>query len=115
MTEFAENLSYEDLLAENAKLKRKCEELKKENELLKNKVIDLKDIQSYEICKFFSNCRNLAKTAKKFLYDDIVDCGDDIVYFNGSSDCIQSADDYKEYYFLKYGRHQESYDEDDDE
>ena len=54
------------------------------------------------------------KTAKKFLYDDIVDCGDDIVYYNGSSDCIQSADDYKEYYFLKYGRHQESYDEDDE-
>ena len=107
MTEFVDNLSYEELLAENANLKQKCKELKKQNEILEEKIINLKDIQSYEICKFFSNCRSLAKTAKKFLYDDIVDCGDDIVYYNDCSDSIQGADDYKEYYFLKYGRNLE--------
>jgi hypothetical protein len=113
MAKFVDNLSYEELLAENAKLKRKCEELKKQNEILEEKIINLKDIQSYEICKFFFNCRSLAETAKKFLYEDIVDCGDDIVYYNGCSVSIQSADDYKEYYFLKHGRNVDEDNEDE--
>ena len=118
MTEFVDNLSYEELLAENANLKITCEEFKKEIELLKNKIVNLKDKindfqdnQSDEICEFFNDCNSLKKTAKHFLYDNIVDCGDDLINFNGCTDAIQDAKDYKEYYFQKYG-HNEDSDED---
>lgn len=105
------NLTYEELLAENKKLKNKCDELKKENEKIKDKINKIRENQGYEICEFFNDCNSLKKTAKHFVYDDIVECGDDIVYFNDCSDAIQDAKDYKEYYRLKYGK---EVDEDDD-
>ena len=107
-------LTYEELLAENTKLKNKCDELTKENKKLKNKINDIRDYQGYEICEYFNDCDSLKATAEHFLYDDIVECGEDLIHFNGCSDAIQSASDYKEYYRLAYGKDYNSDDSDSD-
>ena len=100
--------TYEELLAEIDKLKNKCDELTKENKKLISKINYIRDEQGYEISEFFFDCNSLKITAEKFFYDDIVDCGNDIIHFQGCSDAIQCAKDYKEYCRL-------AYDEDSDE
>jgi hypothetical protein len=103
--------TYEELLAEIDKLKNKCDELTKENKKLISKINYIRDEQGYEISEFFFDCYSLKITAEKFFYDDIVDCGNDIIHFQGCPDAIQCAKDYKEYCSLAYG---DDSDEDDD-
>ena len=102
--------TYDELLAEIEKLKIKCDELKEKNEILTSKITWMRDEQGYEISEFFFDCNSLKITAEKFFYDDIVDCGNDIIHFQGCSDAIQCAKDYKEYCSLAYG---DDSDEDD--
>jgi len=102
--------TYDELLAEIEKLKIKCDELKEKNEILTSKITWMRDEQGYEISEFFFDCNSLKITAEKFFYDDIVDCGNDIIHFQGCSDAIQCAKDYKEYCSLVYG---DDSDEDD--
>ena len=89
--------TYEELLAEIDKIKNKCDELTKENNKLMSKINNLRDIQGYEICEFFFDCNSLKITAEKYSYDDIVECGYDLIEFQGCSDVIKCAEDYKEY------------------
>jgi len=101
--DFKDNISYEELLAELSKFKNKCDELTKQNKILERKIRTLQDNQGYEICEFFNNCNSLKETAQYFLYDNILDCGYALIDFNGCSDAICDAKDYKEFRFLAYG------------
>lgn len=102
--------TYEELLAEIDKIKNKCDELTKENKKLISKINYIRDEQGYEISEFFFDCNSLKITAEKYYYDDIVECGGDIIHFQGCPDAIQCAKDYKEYCRLVYD---EDSDEDD--
>jgi hypothetical protein len=51
-------------------------------------------------------------TAEKYFYDDIVECGYDLIEFQGCTDVIQCAKDYKEYCSLVYDSDEE--DDNDD-
>ena len=105
--------TYEELLAEIDKLKNKCDELTKENKKLISKINNLRDIQAYEISEFFFACNSLKITAEKYFYDDIVECGYDLIEFQGCTDVIQCAEDYKEYCHLEYDEDIESDDDKD--
>lgn len=104
MSKLQDKLTYEELLSENELLKNKCNELIVKNKILQEKLTTLHENQGCEICEFFNKCKSLQKTAEFFSYDDIVDCGNALVYFYGCSDPIQSAKDYKEYCILAYGK-----------
>ena len=112
MTDFIGKLSYEELLAENLILKNKCDELTKKNKELEGKLSMLQDNQGYEICEYFNECNSLKQTADHFLYENIVDCGYALMDFNGCSDSIQGAKDYKEFRLLTYGKDEDEDDED---
>ena len=99
--------TYDELLAEIEKLKIKCDELKEKNEILTSKITWMRDEQGYEISEFFYECNSLKITAEKYYYDDIVDCGNDIIHFQGCPDAIQCAKDYKEYCRLVYDSDEE--------
>ena len=104
MTHFEDKLSYEELLTENSILKNECNELTKQNKILEGKLRILQDNQGYEICEYFNECNSLKQTAEYFLYENIVDCGYALIDFNGCSDSIQDAKDYKEFHILAYGK-----------
>ncbi len=107
MTEFEDKLSYEELLLQNAELKNKCEELTKENDDLHFRLNLIQDNFGYEICEYFNDCKSIKETAEHCGYKDIVECGNDLVYFQQCSDYIQSAEDYKEYHLLAYGKEED--------
>jgi len=90
--------TYEELLAEIDELKKKCDELTEENKGLKITIDNLRD--GYEVSSFFFDCRSLQSTADKFFYDNIVDCANDLIYFNNEKDSIRCAKDYREYCIL---------------
>jgi hypothetical protein len=114
MTEFQDKLSYEQLLSENIMLKNKYDELTKQNKILEGKLRTLQDNQGYEICEYFNQCNSLQQTADHFLYENIVDCGYALIDFNGCSESIDSATDYKEFRLLAYGKDDTDYDSDED-
>jgi hypothetical protein len=114
MTEFDDKPTYEELLLQNAALKEKCNELTKQNENIKKRLNTIQDNFGYEICEYFNRCDSIKETAEYCGYEDIVECGDDLVYFQQCSDYIQSATDYKEYRLLSYGKEEES-DEENEE
>ena len=114
MSEVQDKMSYEDILAENLMLKNKCDELINQNKLLEGKLRTLQDNQGYEICKYFNECNSLKKTAEYFLYENIVDCGYAVIEFNGCSDSISDAVDYKEFHILAYGKDNSEDDSGDD-
>jgi hypothetical protein len=114
MADFEVKLSYEEILAENSILKNKCNELIAQNKVLEDKLSSLQNNQAYEICEYYNECRSLQQTTDYFLYDNIVDCGNALMDFNGCSDSIQSATDYKEFCYLAYGKNDNnSYSESD--
>ena len=49
------------------------------------------------ICEYFEECRSLKKTAEYFSYENIVQCGNDLIEFFGSSEPLEDAKDYKEF------------------
>jgi hypothetical protein len=103
MTEFEGKISYEQLLVENSMLQNKYDELTRLNGILERKLRTLQDNQGYEICEYFNECNSLQQTAEYFLYENIVDCANALIEFNGCSDSISDAKDYKEFRILAYG------------
>jgi hypothetical protein len=99
----------EDLLNENILLRGEISELKKQNSELKHTIQNMQDNVSYEICEYFNNCNSLQKTADQFYFDNVRDCYEALVEYNGCSDSVQSADDYKKYHLEIFGY---EYDED---
>ena len=85
-------------------LKNRCDELTKLNLVLERNLRTLQDNQGYEICEYYNNCQSLKRTAEYFLYENIVDCGNALIEFNGCSDAISDATDYKEFRILAYGK-----------
>ena len=104
MTEFDNKPTYEELLLQNATLKEKYNGLIKKNEDLKIRINTLQENFAYEICEYFNRCNSIKQTAEHCGYEGIVDCGEDLVYFQQCSDYIQCAKDYKEYHLLAYGK-----------
>ena len=104
MTEFQDKKSYDEILAENIMLKTKYNELMQQNKNLEKKLRTLQDNQGYEICEYFNECNSLQQTADYFLYQDIVECGYALIDFNGCSDSISDAKDYKQFRLLAYGK-----------
>jgi len=104
MTEFDNKPTYEELLLQNATLKEKYNGLIKKNEDLKTRINTLQENFAYEICEYFNSCNSIKQTAEHCGYEGIVDCGEDLVYFQQCSDYIQCAKDYKEYHLLAYGK-----------
>ena len=115
MTEFDNKPTYEELLLQNEALKEKCDALTKENTDFKKRLNTLQDNFAYEICEYFNRCNSIKQTAEHCGYKDIVNCGEDLVYFQQCSDYIQSADDYKEYRLLAYGEEEEEENSDEED
>ncbi len=113
MTEFDDKPTYEELLLQNSALEEKCKELTEQNENIKNRLNTLQDNFSYEICEYFNSCNSIKQTAEHCGYKGIVDCGEDLVYFQQCSDYIQDAKDYKEYRLLVYGPEEDNDDDND--
>ncbi len=90
-------MNHEDLLAEIVMLKKKCSELTKKNDSLTDKINSLRNKFGLEICQYFNQCRSIKKTAEYFSYEDIVQCGYDLLNFFDASDPVQRAEDYKEF------------------
>ena len=65
--------------------------------------------------KFIKNCNSLKITSEKYSYDDIVECGYDLIEFQGCTDVIKCAEDYKEYCRLEYDEDSDSNIESDDD
>ncbi len=92
-----DKMSYEDLLEENIYLKKRCSELTQKNKSLTDRINSLQNNLGLEICEYFEECRSIKKTAEYFSYENIVDCGNDLIEFFGASDPLEDAEDYKEF------------------
>lgn len=77
------------LLEVNKKLKEQNDELSKKRD-------NCLDIMALDILNYFNNCKSIKKTSEKYdmTTEELID---KITYWNDSSDCIQSASDYKDY------------------
>ncbi len=103
-----DKMSYEDLLAENMVLKKRCSELTQKNESLRDRINSLQNNLGLEKCEYFNQCRSIKKTTEYFSYEDINDCGNnfmDFMEFIGASDPLEDEEDYEEDYkeFRKLG------------
>jgi len=98
----------ENLKEEIQKLKGENEKLKQENEQLSDTIDKYLDDMALEILEFFNRCRSIRETADAYYLtpERLVDL---IPYWNGCSDGLQTASDYR-----IYVRHGED-DDDDDE
>ncbi len=105
-----DKMSYEDLLEENIYLKKRCSELTQKNDSLRDRINSLQNNLGSEICEYFEDCRSIKKTAEYFSYENIVECGNDLIEFFGASDPVQDAKDYKE--FCKLGGRYDSSEDD---
>ncbi len=105
-----DKMSYEDLLEENIYLKKRCSELTQKNDSLRDRINSLQNNLGSEICEYFDDCRSIKKTAEYFSYENIVDCGNDLIEFFGASDPLEDAEDYKEFRKLD-GRYDSSEDD----
>lgn len=91
----------------------KIQKLEIENENLKTNINSLRNLLGSEMCKYFEISNSLKQTKKRFCYDDLRECYEDLVYFYGCSDPIQDADDYKECYKQIFGK--DYFDDSDEE
>ncbi len=78
------------------------EVLKEENKNLKETIVQLKNyisethnVMYHEINEYFFDCNSIRNTTERFFFEDVRDCYDALLAYNGCSDPIQSADDYK--------------------
>ena len=96
-------------------LKEKYYKSLKENEQLKNNIINLQDTFGLEICEYFEKCNSLIETTKKFFFSNELDCYEALLEYYGSSEPLEYAKDYKQCYKDIFGRDYEEDDEEDDE
>jgi hypothetical protein len=92
----------------------KIDLLTQENEKLKKHISSLHELLSTDICKFFQISNSIKQTKKRFCYETIRECYGDLVYFYGSNDTIQYAEDYKECFKDIFGREYPDDDADDE-
>ena len=109
------NMSKNYSLNDYELLKEKYDKILKENEQLKNNIINLQDIFGREICEYFEKCNSLIETTKKFFFSNELDCYEALLEYYGSSEPLEYAKDYKQCYKDIFGRDYEEEDEDEDE
>jgi len=95
-------------------LLQKIKKLEDENKKLRTTIQNLQDLQGYEISMFFNRCNSIKETQIEYCFETIKDCYEALVDYNGCSDSIQGADDYKEYYKEIFGYEYEKDDSDED-
>jgi predicted nuclease with TOPRIM domain len=98
------------LLEENKSLQKKISELLQENNKFKKQIQQLQDLFALEICEYFNESNNIRETMEHFCFENVNDCYQALVEYNGCSDPLQDADDYKDCYKEIFGR---EYEEDD--
>ena len=84
-------LTYEQLIVNNKNLIL-------ENKSLRDKINQLRDIQSYEICEYFNRCRSIKKVCDKYLFNNVSECYYALYEYLDSSEPLRKAYDYSEYY-----------------
>jgi hypothetical protein len=94
-------------------LKNYYKKLDDENKNLRKTIQNLQDSQGYEISMFFNRYNSIKETQIEYYFETIKDCYEALVDYNGCSDSIQGADDYREYYKEIFGY--EYYDNSSDE
>jgi len=98
--------SIDDFLNEINELKLLNTNLIKENKKLKKNIQKLQDQQGLEICDYFHDCNSIRDTAAKYYFEDVQDCYEALVDYNGCSDPLYDADDfidcYKEIFDREY-------------
>jgi hypothetical protein len=94
-----ELLHYEEAKFEHFKVIAFClEENKKLKETIvqiKNYISEMHNVMCHEINEYFFTCNSIRNTTERFFFEDVRDCYDALLSYNGCSDPIQSADDYK--------------------
>lgn len=75
-----------------------------DNIKLKKQISSLQELLGSNICKFFEISKSIKQTRKRFCYETVRECYGDLVYFYGSTDSIQLADDYIECYKEIFGK-----------
>ena len=88
---------------ENLLLQERIDLLIQKNDQLKKHISSLQELLGSDICKFFEICNSIKQTKKRFCYETVRECYGDLVYFYGSTDLLQNADDYKECYKQIFG------------
>jgi len=96
-------------------LLQKIKKLEEENKKLRTTIQNLQDLQGYEISMFFNKCNSIKETQIEYCFETIKDCYYALVDYNGCSDSIQEAGDYKEYYKEIFGYEYEKDDSDEDD
>lgn len=83
---------------DNLQLIERIELLIQENDRIKKQISSLQNLLSTQICLFFELSNSIKQTRKRFCYENVRECYNDLVYFYGCADSVQNADDYKECY-----------------
>jgi hypothetical protein len=96
-------------------LKEKYYKILKENEQLKNNIINLQDLFGREICEYFEKCNSLIETTKKFFFSNVLDCCEALLDYYGSPEPLEYAKDYKQCYKDIFGRDYEETEDEDEE
>jgi hypothetical protein len=80
------------------KLLKEIEELKLSNTKLKKNIQNLQNEFGLEICAYFHDCNSIRKTTEKYYFEDVRDCYEALVDYNGCSDPLYDADDFGDCY-----------------
>jgi hypothetical protein len=102
--------SIDDFVKEINELKLLNKNLSKENRKLKKNIQKLQNELGLEICEFFHNCNSIRETAEIYYFEDVRDCYEALVDYNGCSDPLYDADDFRDCYKEIFDR---EYSEDD--
>lgn len=102
--------SIDDFVKEINELKMSNKNLIKENRKLKKNIQKLQNEFGLEICEFFHNCNSIRETAEIYYFEDVRDCYEALVDYNGCSDPLYDAHDFRDCYKEIFDR---EYSEDD--
>lgn len=86
------------------KLLKEIEELKLSNKKLKRNIQKLQNEAGLEICDYFHDCNSIRKTTEKYYFEDVRDCYEALVDYNGCSDPLYDADDFRDCYKEIFGK-----------
>ena len=86
-----------------SELKRKINELNKENNVLRENIQNLHNLLAYDICQYFNKHNSLKKTTKQFYFENVKQCYETLIEFNDDSYLIEKAIDFVECYKEIFG------------
>jgi sugar-specific transcriptional regulator TrmB len=86
----------ENLLKEVADLNSSNLNLIKENKQLQKNIEKLQNEFGLEICEFFHNCNSIRETTEKYYFKHVRDCYEALVDYNGCTDPLYEANDFKD-------------------